>query len=212
MTAIHGSSGIRRITFALVAGLLATCGATIAADPAWAEPDVVEITLTVAPDDSSPSNAVLHAEMIGSYVEAGGAIPAGTWSFLVADDAGVALFATEVAQPAGGPTFVDVVWSDVPSGVTASGVVSFLPNDASDRVDFAGATASFLTAGSSDDATEISKQTETHASDEAEALKTETPDPVSVALGLLAVASLVVAGLGIVILVRRDRRSAGGRA
>jgi hypothetical protein len=204
------TSGIRRLAFAFVTALLAISGATLAAAPAHAEPDVIEATLTMTADPDVPTSAVLHAELTGAFVDAGGVIPGGTWSFLVADDSGATLFAAEVARPSDGPTFVDVVWSEVPSGILASGVVSYTPNEAVKLVEFAGATASFETEGTPEQAggAALSREVPTATGS---AKVERAPDPFTIGLGVLAAASLLVAGTGIALLVRRDRRAAGGR-
>jgi len=199
---------MRRLVSAVVATLLAAAGAVIVATPAHAEPDVVETTLAVTIDPEMPNTAVLHAEMIGAYIDAGGAIPAGTWSFLVADDTGAALFMKDVIQPAAGPTSMDVDWSDVPAGIVASGIVSFAPSEASNQIDFAGATAAFPTEGTSANATDLNRTVETPTSTEASKSTGVTSDPISLALSILLVASLVTAAIGILLLVRRNRRSA----
>ena len=144
--------------------------------------------------------------MVGSYVASGGVIPAGLWSFQVADDSGAMLFETEVAQPADGPTSVEVVWSDVPPGVSASGIVLFQPSETSGAVEFAGATASFTSEGASADATDV-RLSQTAPTQTAEL----SSDPFTVWLGILVAASLLIAAIGILLLVRRDRRPAGGR-
>ncbi len=211
MTSIDGPSGIRRIIPAIVATIVATLlaavGVAIAAAPAHAEPDLVETTLSMTTDPQVPGSAVLRAEMVGSYVTSGGVIPAGLWSFQVADDSGAMLFETEVAQPADGPTFVEVVWPDVPPGVSASGIVLFQPSESSESVEFAGATASFTSEGVSADATDVrlSQTAPTQTED-------RSSDPFTVWLGILVAASLLIAAVGILLLVRRDRRPAGGRA
>jgi hypothetical protein len=206
MTSIHGPSGMRRFIIALVVAAVATAGATTVATPAHAEPDVVETTLSMTADPGTPGSAVLHAEMVGSYVASGGVIPAGTWSFLVADESGALLFETEVAQPAGGPTAIDVVWSDVPTGVAASGIVRFRPSESSESVEFAGATASFTSEGGSTEA--LDERLSQAAPTQPEAASAE---PFTLGLGILVAASLLVAAVGVVLLFRRGRRREGGR-
>jgi hypothetical protein len=190
----------------IVATVLGVGAVAMVATPAHAEPDVVETTLSVTADPGPPGTAVLHAEMVGSYVSAGGRIPAGTWSFMVADDSGATLFTTEVARPDSGPTSVDVVWADAPPGISASGIVAYLPSESSDLIEFVGATAAFRTEGTAADATDAR-------------LTSAAPKPLSADSGsatglltILAAASLVAAAIGILLLVRRNRPGAGDRA
>lgn len=194
----------RTAAFAVVATMLAIVVGTITAAPAKADAESVETTLTVTADPADPGSALLRAEMVGPYIQAGGAIPAGTWSFTVADDSGTTLFARDVARPDDGPTAVDVVWPDVPAGVAASAIVTYLPSEPSETVEFAGATASFIS-------TEAAEATDVRLSQAAPTQPQQGEDPFTFGLGILVAASLLVAAVGILLLVRRDRRAAGGR-
>ena len=210
MTSTPGLSGRGKLGLALLAALLAVAGPTVAAAPAHAESELVETTLSMTADPEVPGSAILHAELTGAYVAGGGAIPAGTWSFAVADDSGATLFAQEVAQPADGPTSVEVVWPGVPSGILASGVVIYVPNDPAGPLEFAGATASFETPEAPENTTGATSARQAPSTTEA-APAERAPEPLTVMLGVLVAACLLVASVGIVLLVRRDRRTAGGR-
>lgn len=203
MTSTHRPSGIRKFASGLAVALLAAGGVAIVAAPAHADPEGIETTISITADPDVPGSAVLHAEMVGPYIDAAGAIPAGTWSFLVADnESGAALFAQDVAQPAGGPTTAEVVWTDVPAGVEASGIVMYVPSESAEQFVFAGSSVAFASEGT--------------PAEEAKLYQAEAPptavedvsDPFPLWLGLLVtVAGLLLAAAVIVLLRRRNRPS-----
>ena len=201
MTSTHRPSGIRKFASALAtAAVLAVGGVAIIAAPAHADPENVLMTLSVVVDPDVPDSALLHAEMTGPYIDAAGAIPAGTWSFLVADDSGATLFAQDVAQPTAGPTIAEVVWTDVPAGVEASAIIMYVPSESAEQFAFAGAAIPFASEGTAEEATELNQSEVQPTAVE------EVSDPFPLWLGILIAAAILLAAVAVILLLRRRKK------
>ncbi|MET0975409.1 MAG: hypothetical protein ABWX82_07050 [Leifsonia sp.] len=86
----------------------------------------VTATVSASMDASVSEEPLLRASLAGSYVDAAGGAPAGTWSFEVTDAKGNAVFSEQVAQEAGETdALVIPVDAELPRGSEFSVTSSF---------------------------------------------------------------------------------------
>jgi hypothetical protein len=207
MTARQRTSARRSFRSAIGVLLLAVGGVALAPSPAWAEPEPIETMLSVIADGHSENGIVLHAVLTGPYVQSGGYIPAGAWTFVVVDGAGAQVFGAEIDRVAGGPTEADAVWPDAPAGLAASAIVTYTASEAADQFSFAGATAEITSDGSREPATHAQVGEPDDETLLAESAPSRTADPLPVGVSITIAVVLLGAGVLALVLIRRRRAS-----